>query len=404
MVPTLKRVKLGGYMDNTLITNPLGILVVLVGSVSLFIFLERSLGLKLFNYFPSLIWIYVIPVIFSNIGVIPNESPVYEWLRSTILPVLLIIMLKDVDVVAAVRIMGKGIFVMLCGSAGVIIGAPITYLIVKRGLGPEIWKGFGALAGSWIGGSANMAAVSEGLKTSPADLGLAILGDNLVYMVWIPLLLASKIFTPLFNKFTKVDQKRIDMLDRSADDFVEDKGSIKMKHLLYLLFFGLTLTWLAGLLAPYIPQYKPILTQSSWKILLITTFGIILSTTPAKKIPGGPQLSMVFLLTFVASMGAKANIREFIGQAPWFVLGAYIWIAIHATFCILGARLFRVDLASTAIASAANIGGIASAPLIAACHNKKLVPVGVLMALIGYSIGTYGAFAAAWMCYMVSRI
>jgi uncharacterized membrane protein len=101
-------------------------------------------------------------------------------------------------------------------------------------------------------------------------------------------------------------------------------------------------------------------------------------------------------------MGARADIGNLAEQAPWFIVGAYIWIFIHGTFCILGAKLFRVDIHSTAIASAANIGGAASAPVVAAYHNEKLVPVSILMALIGYAIGNYGAFAAAWLCFLVS--
>ena len=146
----------------------------------------------------------------------------------------------------------------------------------------------------------------------------------------------------------------------------------------------------------------PVLTAGSWKILLVTTFGIILSTTKARNIPGSHQLAMALIYLFVANMGARANISNLADQVPWFIFGAYIWIFIHGAFCILGARLFRVDIHSTAIASAANIGGAASAPVVAAYHNEKLVPVSILMALIGYAVGNYGAFAAAWLCFLVS--
>ncbi|HHI01939.1 MAG TPA: DUF819 family protein, partial [candidate division Zixibacteria bacterium] len=162
-------------MSESLITSPLGVLAILAGVASFFFFLEKKTSWKIFNFFPPLIFIYTLPVVFSNTGLIVNESPVYDFMGDTVLPMFLIIMLLDVDVRSAVKVMGKGIFVMLFGTAGVIIGAPIAFWLVKNGLGPEAWKGFGALAGSWIGGTGNMAAVSEGLKTPGEAFGLAVI-------------------------------------------------------------------------------------------------------------------------------------------------------------------------------------------------------------------------------------
>ncbi len=389
-------------MNESLITSPLGVLAILAGVASFFFFLEKKTSWKIFNFFPPLLFIYTVPVIFSNTGLMVSKSPVYDFMGDTVLPMFLIIMLLDVDVKSAVRVMGKGIFVMLFGTAGVIIGAPIAYFIVKSGLGPEAWKGFGALAGSWIGGTGNMAAVSEGLKTPGEAFGLAVIADNAVYLIWLPLMLSSKNITKWFSKFAKVDKNRIEMLEKTSDELNKDKGKLEMRHLLYLLFFGLFFAWLAGKLAGYLPTIPPVLSASSWKILLVTTFGIGLSMTKARNIPGSHQLAMALIYLFVANMGARANISNLADQAPWFIFGAYIWIFIHGAFCILGARIFHVDIHSTAIASAANIGGAASAPVVAAYHNEKLVPVSILMALIGYAIGNYGAFAAAWLCFLVS--
>jgi len=389
-------------MSDTLVTSPSGILAVLAGVTSFFYFLEKSTGWKLFDFFPPLLFIYAVPLALSNTGVISNKSPVYDWMSDTILPMFLVLMLVDVDVVAAVRIMGKGILVLLFGTAGVIVGAPAAYFLVKCGLGPDAWKGFGTLAGSWIGGTGNMAAVAEGLKTSPADFGLAVLADALVYLIWLPILLGSKNCANWFNRFARVGRERIEMLERSSGDLTNDKGKLHMRHLLYLLFLGLFFPWLAAQVAAWLPEIPPVLSTGSWKILVITTFGILLSVTPAKKIPGSHELAAALVILFVANMGARADISGLAARAPWFLLGAFIWIGVHGGCCVLGARIFRVDIHSTAIASAANIGGIASAPIVAAYHNEKLVPVSILMALIGYAIGNYGAFLAAWLCYLVS--
>jgi uncharacterized membrane protein len=389
-------------MDDSYISSPAGVLTVLSGIGAFFFFLEERTRWKLFNYFPPLIFIYAIPAVMSNIGVLTKTSAVYDWLSSTVLPMFLVIMLLKVDVASTIKMMGRGIFVMLFGTAGVVLGAPIAYLLVSSKLPEDIWKAFGSLAGSWIGGTGNMAAVSEGLETSGREFGLAVLGDNLVYIVWLPILLASKNFAKTFNRFTRVDKKRIQMLENVQPQTEERQEHVQMRHFLYLLVLGFVCTWAAEFLSGTLPELKPILTASTWKILLITTMGLLLSLTPARHIPASHELAMALVYIFVANMGAKADISGLSASAGWFLLGCYIWIAVHGAFCVLGAYLLKVDIHSTAIASAANIGGAASAPVVASSHNEKLVPASILMALIGYAIGNYGGFLAAWLCFLLS--
>ncbi len=389
-------------MDESYISSPVGVLTVLCGVGAFFFFLEERTKWKLFNYFPPLIFIYAIPAIMSNTGVLTKTSAVYGWLSSTVLPMFLIIMLLKVDVASTIKMMGRGIFVMLFGTAGVVLGAPIAFLLVGNKLPEDTWKAFGSLAGSWIGGTGNMAAVTEGLETSGQGFGLAVLGDNLVIMAWLPIMLGSKNFAKAFNRFTRVDKKRIQILERAQAKTQDLHEHVKMRHFLYLLVLGLACTWASEFLSPKMPEIKPILTASTWKILLITTMGILLSLSPARHIPASHQLAMALVYIFVANMGAKADLSGLTASAGWFILGCYIWIALHGAFCVFGAYLLRVDVHSTAIASTANIGGAASAPVVAAHHNEKLVPASILMALMGYAIGNYGAFLAAWLCYLLS--
>ncbi|MHC4619626.1 MAG: DUF819 family protein [Planctomycetota bacterium] len=386
-------------MDDALISSPAGVLTILCGIGALFFLLEERTRWKVFSYFPPLIFIYAIPAVMSNTGMLTKSSAVYDWLSSTVLPLFLVIMLLKVDVASTVRIMGRGIFVMLFGTAGVVLGAPIAFLLVRSRLPDDVWKAFGTLAGSWIGGTGNMAAAAEGLKTSGEGFGLAVLGDNLVYIVWLPILLGSKNVSRAFNRFMRVDPKRIRMLEAAQTETEGRQEPVRMRHFLYLLVLGFLCTWAAQILSTRLPEFGPVLTASTWKILLITTMGLLLSLTPARRIPASHELAMALVYIFVANMGAKADVSGLAGTAGWFILACYIWIAIHGAFCVLGAYLLRVDVHSTAIASAANIGGAASAPVVAAHHNEKLVPVSVLMALIGYAVGNYGAFLAAWLCH-----
>jgi uncharacterized membrane protein len=389
-------------MDESYISSPVGVLTVLCGVGALFFFLEEQTKWKLFNYFPPLIFIYALPAVMSNTGILAKTSPVYDWLSSTMLPMFLAIMLLKVDVVSTVRMMGRGVFVMLFGTVGVVLGAPIAFLLVKNRLPEDIWKAFGTLAGSWIGGTGNMAFIAEGLETSGHGFGLAVLGDNLVYMIWLPILLGSKSCSKIFNRFMRVDSKRIQRLEMAQAQGQERHEPVRMRHFLYLLLIGFVCTWAAGVVSGKLPEFKPVLTASSWKILLITTMGILLSLTPARRIPASHELAMALVYIFVANMGARADVSGLTRSALWFVLACYVWIAVHGVFCLFGAYLLRVDLHSTVIASAANIGGAASAPVVASHHNEKLVPVSILMALLGYAVGNYGALLAAWLCHMLS--
>ncbi len=389
-------------MSTPLIHDSAGILFALAGNAALWFWLEKRTNARVFHFFPPLIFIYMVPAIFSNTGVLPHEDPTYDWMGRYLLPMFLVLLLLDVDVRGAVRVMGRGVLVMLAGTAGVVIGAPIAFALVHSWLGPEAWKGYGALAGSWTGGTGNMAAVAEGLDTPGDAFGLAIVADHAVYLVWLPLLLVSKQFAERFNRFTGVDEGRLARMKAAAQALLTDKGRPKMRHILYLVGIACGVTFIGGEIAQWLPEIKPVLGTSTWRILLVTSGGLILSATPAKRIPGSQMLAMALVYLFVARMGAKASVDGLAGQALPFVGGAYLWIMIHGAFLLLAARLFRVDVHTAAISSAANIGGAASAPIVAAYHDERLVPVSILMALIGYAVGNYAAFAAAWLCAWVA--
>lgn len=401
-------------MSQSLISSPEGVLAVLAGVCAFFFFVAKKTGWKLFEYLPPLIFIYLASVILSNTGFVVTSSPVYDWLRATALPMILVLLLMRVDVAAAFRVMGRGVFVMLFGTLGVMVGAPLGYLAVKGGLEPDGWKAFGALAGSWIGGTGNLAAVSEMIGADGDEFGLAVLGDTIVYIAWLPIMLASKNLAGRFARFSGVEEGRVEKMEAAAADYHKPEDSIELYHYVYLVFIAIICTWLANQIADRLPVVDvPVITiagkalltlmvsTGTWKILLISTLGIGLSFTPARRIPGSFQLAMAFLYIFVARMGASADLGGLAAQAPFFLAGAFIWIFIHGAFCLLGARLFKVDVHTAAIASAANVGGAASAPIVAAYHRESLVPASILLALIGYAIGNQCGYLTAMLCRAV---
>ncbi|MDX1403374.1 MAG: DUF819 family protein [Woeseiaceae bacterium] len=389
-------------MPESLISSPVGVLAVLCAVAAFWFYVAELTASRLFQYVPPLIFIYVTPVLLNNTGVIPASSPVYAGLSAYALPAFIVLMLIKVDVPSTVRIMGKGVLVMLMGTAGVVAGCVVSYVIVNRWLAPDAWTGFGALAGSWIGGTGNMAAASEMLGTPPEQFGLAVLADNVIYIVWLPLLLASKNFADRFNAWAKVPEDRVRMMESAAKLVAEEQETPEMRDYIYLGAIAIGVTWIAASIAPMLfdgmmqiaPALEVVLSESTWRILLITTIALTLSTTPLSRLPNATAMGTALIYIFVAGMGARATVAGF-GQAPAFLLGAFIWIFIHGAFCLAGAKLFRVDVHSVAIASAANIGAAASAPIVAAFHRPSLVPVSVLMALIGYALGNYLAPLAA---------
>ncbi len=389
--------------EAALIESPVAVLTLLTALTTFIFYVEARTQWPFFRYLPPLIFIYAIPVVLSNSGVIPTSSVVYSGMRAYLLPVFLTLMLLSLDFQRAVRVMGRGVFVMLLGSAGVVIGGTAAYAIVRGGLSADAWKGFGALAGSWIGGTGNLAAVAGAVEAGGEEVGLAVLADNLVYVVWLPLLLASKGWAARFNRFTGVSAGRLARMEEAAREIETDERPAGMRDILTLASLGLAVAWLAKALAQLIPELPPVLSTGTWEVLLVTTLGILLSLTPARRIPGSQPLAMAMVYLFVASMGARAELSG-LRQAPWFVAGAYIWIFVHGLFVVGAARIFRVDVHTAAIASAANIGGIASAPIVAAFHKRSLLPVSVLMALIGYAVGNYLAILTAQLCYLVGRM
>ena len=392
-------------MNTTLIDSPVGVMAVLVAVVSFWFWLEKKSGWKIFDYLPPLIFIYATPVVLSNTGLIPHHSAAYDFLRQYGLPIFICLMLIKVDVLGAVRIMGKGVFVMLIGTVGVVLGGFLAFalgqaivtpegFVLKFPLPEDSWKAFGTLSGSWIGGTGNMTAAHAALDGSGEHMTMAAAADQMVYLVWLPLLLGSRAFADRFNHWMRVPANRLELMDRAAAAHENSEQAPKMIHLLYLALIALSFTWvsqeLSHVLPPVVIGGATVISASTWLILLVTTLALAASATPARKLPAAHPIAMAIIYVYVARIGATMDLSDAsLETMGAFVLMAYVWIAIHGIFILAGAWLFRVDVHTLAIASAANIGGAASAPIVAAHHRESLVPASILMAMIGYALGNY---------------
>lgn len=392
-------------MTEPLVTSPAGVMAVLIAVVAFWFWLEKITRWKLFGFLPPLIFIYASPVLLSNTGVIPFRSEAYDFLRQYGLPIFIVLMLVKVDVLGAIRIMGKGVFVMLLGSVGVVVGGILTYWLgqnLSLSLGGtqvlplpvDSWKAFGSLAGSWIGGTGNMTAAHAALEGSSEHLGLAAAADQMIYLVWLPLLLGSKAFAERFNRWARVPEGRLEAMEQAAAAHVTDEPAPSFTQLVTLALVAVGITAvsiaLADVLPPVVVGGATVISTGTWLILVVTTLGLAASATPARRLPAAQSIALAIIYVYVARVGATMNLAEIDwGEALGFIAMAYLWIAVHGAFILAGAFAFRVDVHTVAIASAANVGGAASAPVVAAHHRQSLVPASILMALIGYAVGNY---------------
>lgn len=378
----------------------IGIMAVIAMVPVFFLWLERRTRWKIFEVLPAIIWIFLTPIFLSNLNVIPRESEVYDTFKSFAVPMFIVLMLLDINIREAMRVAWRGAVVLVIGSVGVVLGAVAAYVMFRSGLPEDAWSGFGALAGSWIGGTGNLAAVAESLDTPGQLVGIVVLVDNFVYLAYFPLILVSKRWAKSFNRFTGVSQQDLDHFAEATAQVERKTHEVHFRDVLTLLGFGFLAILVANQLSTYVPALPPVLTQRTWALLLVTTFGIALSATPLRNVPGTEPLSMSFVYLYMTMIGASADLRA-LGGAQWFLAAGFLCIAIHLVFVLVGARLFRLDVSMAAVSSVAAVGGAASAPVAAGYHREELVPISIMLALIGYALGNYLGVATAVLCNLI---
>jgi uncharacterized membrane protein len=381
--------------------DTVGVMAVITMVPVFFIWLERTTRWKIFDILPAILWIFITPVLLSYYGVIPHESPVYTHFKALAVPIFIVLMLLDIDIRRAVKVAWRGAGVLVLGSLGIVAGAVAAFALFRAELPENTGLGFGALAGSWIGGTGNLAAVAEGLNTPSEMVGLVVLVDNFIYLLYFPIILTSKRWGGWFNRFSKVSNDQMQAIADSVNAVERKTHEVHFRDILTLLGFGFTGILIAQKLSELLPIIPPVMTGKTWAILLVTTIGIILSATPLKKVAGSEPVAMTFVYIYMTMIGAQADLGN-IGGAVWFLVAGAFCIIIHFGFILVGARIFRVDVSMAAVASVAAVGGAASAPVAAAYHREDLVPVSIMLALLGYGLGNYLGVATGWFCQLIA--
>ncbi len=381
-----------------MIQHPLYILSVLVLIEGLVLFFSEDPRTKrLFKFPPALFWIYFLPMIVSGIGILPQQHAIYPAITTTVLPAGLILLLISTDIKAILKLGRPALLMMFTGSVGVMVGAPLVVMLFKPWLPADAWSGFGALSASWIGGSANMIAVKEAIHTPDAIFFPMIVVDTVVAYSWMGLLILLESFQKTYDKWNRSDLRLVEELVRktAATDARAKKFSFHYLPLILAVAFGGA--WISNSLAHVLGNGS-----FAWTIILASTFGILLSFTPLRKLEfhGASRMGYLFLFLVLTSIGARANLSG-IFSAPLLIVAGVVLVLIHAIFLLTVSRMARIPLCLVATASQANIGGPASAPIVAAAYQPALAPVGLLLGILGNVMGTYLGLMTSQLCKLV---
>ncbi|TDS17200.1 DUF819 family protein [Sphingobacterium paludis] len=402
-----------------------GLLMAVLGLVFYTASLKNKYIQGFYAVIPPLLMCYFIPGILNSLHIIDGaNSPLAGVGSRYFLPACLILFTLNLDLRELWNLRKRAGLMFLAGTVGIILGGPIavwlTALIapdVVGGVGAdEVWRGLGALAGSWIGGSANQVALREILEPSPQLFSSIIAVDVFVAYIWMALLLYGASKTTIVDKFFRADASDVEALKKRMDlEAQTNSRNPQTKDFILMLALALGGTGLASLLSAPIATYMaanyPQLEKFSltngffWLVLIATFIGIALSFTPARKLEhaGASKIGTTLLYMLIVTIGMQMDIAAILSNPGLFVVGV-IWISFHALLLLLVAKIIKAPFFYLAVGSMANVGGVASATVTAAAFHPSLISVGVVLAVFGYAIGTYAGWFTAILMQMVSPI
>ncbi|MFH1027344.1 MAG: DUF819 family protein [Pseudomonadota bacterium] len=387
-----------------MITNPLLIVAVLITIEAFVLGLSRHERTKrFFNFLPAVFWIYFLPMLAATFGLITAKSPVYGMITTWLLPASLVLLLLAVDLKAILKLGPTALAMFFIGAAGIMAGAVLSFALFKPLVGPEFWSGFGALSASWTGGSANMIAVKEALSVPDRVFAPMVIVDTVIPYLWMGFMIAMVGLQPAFDRWNRADRGILDHFGEQAVKHLATSGS-RRTAVGILLALGVAFAGgaTAQLVAHQLPLIRDVVTTYTWTILIVTLIGILLSFSPVRNLErsGATRTGYDLLYFVLTAIGAKASAAS-IGSALALIAAGMLIIAVHAVVLLIGARLMKAPLFLVAAASQANIGGAASAPVVAEVYHPGLASVGLLLAILGNIVGTWLGIICAQLCRLV---
>ncbi len=402
-----------------------GLLAVLLGLVFYTAASDKPIFKKFYTVVPVLLMCYLLPALLSwPLGLTSGDDTfnvLYKPMASRyLLPASLVLLCISIDFKGLLNLGPKAIIMFLAGTVGIVIGGPIAILLVSlvapeiTGGTEELWRGLSTIAGSWIGGGANMTAMKEIYEVGDSLFSSMVVIDVVVANIWMAFLLYGVSISKKIDKWFKADASAIDDLKQRVENYEATVNrNPSTNDYFYLLAVGFGATALAhfgaDILGPAISGYNDanngvldsmglssLKSSFFWLIVIATTIGLGLSFTKLRSLggAGASKIGSVFIYILVATIGLKMNIGKVFDNLDAFAIGM-VWMMVHVIVLLSVGKLIKAPFFFTAVGSQANVGGAASAPVVAAAFSPALAPVGALMAVLGYALGTYGAILCA---------
>ena len=420
-------------MQTELISEPLitntavvvGILMSILGIVFYTSALQNKYIQGFYNIFPPLLICYFVPGLLNSFGVFDGaNSPLTSIGSRYFLPACLILFILNLDLKEMWALRKRAGLMFFTGTIGIMFGGPLAVYLtslvapeVVGGAGPdEVWRGLGSLAGSWIGGSANQVALREILQPSPRLFSSIIAVDVFVAYIFMAILLYGAANNKKVDKFLKADSRDVDdLMVRMEEKAKANARMPETKDIIMMLAVAFGGTGLATFgaepIAAFIQENYPALEKISltntffWIILFATVIGITLSFTPLRKLEnaGASKMGSVLLYMLIVTIGMQMDITAILDNPGLFIVGL-LWISFHALLLFIVAKLFKIPFFYAAVGSMSNVGGVASASVIAAAFHPALISVAVILSVFSYAIGTYAGYITALLMQIASQL
>lgn len=390
-----------------MITNGFPYVAALIFMAAVLVTLEKSAAggmKKFFKYVPASVLCYLTAMLLCTLRLWDLEATqaAYSGLKNNLTYAMIFTMLLRCDIRKVMKLGPKMLLGFFCATFSIVIGFIAAFLLMKGIIGSDAWMGLGALCGSWIGGSGNMIAVQAAMDISEADLGYALVIDSIDYSLWVMFLLWAIQLAPRFNKWAKADTGKLDDVSaRLEAEASVNVSRVSFQSLLLLIGSALLVSAVASQVGDYLYGLTGFSDKATWTVLFVTAVSLAAAISPLGKVPGSDEVANLLLYVVISLLASRANLLE-LGDAPAWILTGFIVLGVHAVLMLAACKVLKLDLFTAGVASLANIGGTASAPVLAGAYVGSLVPVGILMALMGYIVGTPVAVLCANILKMLA--
>lgn len=378
------------------ITNGFTYIAFLMFIAGALLALEKYTKWKIFNVVPPLVFIYVLNMVFCTMGLYASDacSDTYSALKNNLLYAMIFVMLLRCDFKKLAKLGGRMVAIFLGCSLTLFIGFVIGYPLFKHALGTDTWAAVAALFASWVGGSANMAAMQAALPVDAGAYSCALALDTVCYSLWIALLLLAVRYAPKWNKATKADTSKLQAVaDAAAAEVAKEKRSADSADWIFLIGLSLIVSAVSQFVGAKLSETLTnaglaVFDKGTITTLFVTVLGLICALTKIGKLPAVEELSNVYLYAVVSLLASTASVVDLISAPMWVVYGVFI-LVVHVVLMYLLSKIFHWDLCMVSTASLANIGGSASAPIVASAYDASYAGIGVLMGVLGAAVGNF---------------